>query len=372
MKKIIFNLFLTVLLINLVGCAALQGPAGEKGDKGDTGLPGEQGEQGIQGIPGEEGRSVVSITLTRTVKNVDTYTILYSDNTTSKFDVTNGIDGVQGIQGEPGKNGHTPIITIVNGYWYIDDVNTNVLAEGIKGDNGNGISSIILTSSVGLIDTYTITYTNGEKTTFTVKNGEKGEQGISPEFKIEEGLVFISYDNGKSWQQIGDLNTYELDFDYVKLDDATVTITGYKGESKDVVVPDKIIDEGKEYTVRAIESGAFYFRSDLTSITLPNTIETIGDFAFYYCSNIKELVIPTSVTYIGLDILVGCYRLESISIPFTGSSKNSTNTFGYLFGTQYYSHSTKIDQGKYYYIPNSLKNITITDDKIVSSSFTGL
>ena len=40
--------------------------------------------------------------------------------------------------------------------------------------NGNGIVSIEHTSSSGYYDTYTITYTDGSTDTFTVKNGEDG------------------------------------------------------------------------------------------------------------------------------------------------------------------------------------------------------
>lgn len=47
--------------------------------------------------------------------------------------------------------------------------------QGIQGLTGNGISSITKTGTSGLVDTYTITYTNGNTTTFTITNGEDGE-----------------------------------------------------------------------------------------------------------------------------------------------------------------------------------------------------
>ena len=108
-----------------------------------------------------------------------------------------GPQGEQGIQGEPGKDGqdgvdgedgHTPVITIGdNGNWFIDGVDTGVSAEGAKGDTGEqgiqgdpgkngqdgvGVISIEKTSSDGLIDTYTITFSDGTTTTFTVTNGK--------------------------------------------------------------------------------------------------------------------------------------------------------------------------------------------------------
>ena len=44
--------------------------------------------------------------------------------------------------------------------------------KGDKGDTGNGISSITLTSTVGSVKTYTITFTDGNTTTFDVTDGE--------------------------------------------------------------------------------------------------------------------------------------------------------------------------------------------------------
>jgi hypothetical protein len=46
---------------------------------------------------------------------------------------------------------------------------------GPRGLTGNGITSIVKTSTAGLIDTYTITFTDGTTTTFDVTNGKDGE-----------------------------------------------------------------------------------------------------------------------------------------------------------------------------------------------------
>lgn len=44
--------------------------------------------------------------------------------------------------------------------------------------NGRGIVSISKTSTEGLIDTYTISYSDGAKSTFEVKNGADGEDAV--------------------------------------------------------------------------------------------------------------------------------------------------------------------------------------------------
>lgn len=91
-------------------------------------------------IAGADGRGIESIVKTATAGLVDTYTITYSDNTTSTFQVTNGANGQAGAQG----------------------------ADGV------GITSIEKTATVGLVDTYTITMSDGTTTTFDVTNGKDG------------------------------------------------------------------------------------------------------------------------------------------------------------------------------------------------------
>lgn len=51
--------------------------------------------------------------------------------------------------------------------------------EGPAGETGNGIESIDLTGSSGNIDTYTISFTDGSTTTFTVTNGEVTMEQLS-------------------------------------------------------------------------------------------------------------------------------------------------------------------------------------------------
>jgi len=62
-------------------------------------------------------------------------------------------------------DGNTTTFTVTNG------------ADGTDGDDGNGIVSITKTSTSGVVDTYTILYTDGTSSTFTVTNGVDGTNG---------------------------------------------------------------------------------------------------------------------------------------------------------------------------------------------------
>ena len=67
--------------------------------------------------------------------------------------------------------------------------------DGTDGDDGVGIGNIQKTNTVELIDTYTITFTDGNTTTFTVTNGKDGENGtdgvgiVSVQKTATNGLV---------------------------------------------------------------------------------------------------------------------------------------------------------------------------------------
>ena len=99
----------------------------------------------------------------------------------------------QGVKGDTG-NGiqsirKTSTSGLVDTYTitYTDGQTTTfTVTNGAKGDTGNGIASIEKTSTVGLVDTYTITYTDGTTTTFTVTNGEKGDKGDTGEVSLSE------------------------------------------------------------------------------------------------------------------------------------------------------------------------------------------
>ena len=95
------------------------------------------------------------------------------------------------------------------------------------------------------------------------------------------------------------------DFDDEKL---TATVT-YKGEtieekdkeaySGDIIIPEFVTFNGKEYVVNKIGVQAFA-ESNITGIELPNTILGIGQYAFGNCVNLAAITIPQSVTSIAI------------------------------------------------------------------------
>lgn len=135
-KKVLLSVLLLASCLSLGSCRIVgikgdtgpTGPSGAQGEKGEDGKDGESptitisddgywvingvksnvkatGQKGEEGQKGKDGVSIQNIEKTSTSGSVDTYTITYSDGSTSTFKVTNGVDGNQGIQGEKGDTG---------------------------------------------------------------------------------------------------------------------------------------------------------------------------------------------------------------------------------------------------------------------------
>ncbi len=133
---------------------------------------------------------------------------------------------------------------------------------------------------------------------------------------------------------------------YNVLDDGTsVEVTyatdSYNSYSGVVDIPETAKNGSKEYTVTAIGSSAFRLCDNLTSITVPNTINSIGSSAFYQIrgnglktvdfsqtsitsvpqlcfyldSYIETIKLPETVTSFGDNCFHGCEYLSDITIP---------------------------------------------------------
>ncbi len=176
--------------------------------------------------------------------------------------------------------------------------------------------------------------------------------------------------------------------------------SGYTKPSGDLVIPQTVTNNGVTYSVTSIGDRAFYGCSGLTSVTIGNSVTSIGTDAFQYCSKlssvtignsvtsigakafyrcsgITSITIPNSVTSIGMGAFSLCRGLTSITLPFVGDKPHEPTDayqypFGYIFSSadqnsyieiteQYYYGSDVSSPTKTtYYIPTSLKEVTIT------------
>ena len=90
--------------------------------------------------------------------------------------------------------------------------------------------------------------------------------------------------------------------------DTTVGVNAFK-ENTDITcvsIPD---------SVTSIERSAFYKCTNLTDVIMSERLTSVGDFAFYNCSALYEVKIPDGVTRIGENAFDSCSNLTLIEIP---------------------------------------------------------
>ena len=178
----------------------------------DTGVS-AYGQPGPEGPEGPAGRGIQSIEKTDSQGLIDTYTITYTDGTTSEFLVTNGANGETAAQGLPGQDGRTPVITIgSNGNWFVDGVDTEVAAQGPQGPQGeqgqagnDGLSLIPgegePTATLGkngdsYVDTQSWNYYVKENDAWVLKGNIKGESNAGNNGLNGKSAYEIAVDNG--------------------------------------------------------------------------------------------------------------------------------------------------------------------------------
>ena len=98
----------------------------------------------------------------------------------------------------------------------------------------------------------------------------------------------------------------------------------YKVYRGDITIPSQVTDSGIDgghyynngkFDVVAIGESAFNGCSDITSITIPNSVTSIGKSAFASCSGLTSITFSNNVTSIGESAFEGCSSLTSITIP---------------------------------------------------------
>ena len=145
------------------------------------------------------------------------------------------------------------------------------------------------------------------------------------------------------------------------------------------------------------------FNSDTNGeLIVPSGVTTIGEYAFQNLSSITKIVVPDTVTSIGTGAFNSCNAIEDITLPIIGKTATSNGSsdamFGYIFGIYASSWSSTssgpagtVYQGwgsyssgyptsgvygrnytydsyyyaHYYYIPSTIKNVTITVDTTI-------
>ena len=248
-------------------------------------------------------------------------------------------------------------------------------------------SGQVLLSSDPTKDMHAVT-----KRFFTNQLGDL-EEGLNKIIEIQEGLlggVIIPPEGGNPPE--GD-DTPDDGGDTPELPDEDEGISQYleftklseesntyavSAKQDSTLVEIQIPEQYKSGTVVSIAAEGFKDQKQLVSIVIPETITNIGEQAFLNCSSLKYIQIPNSVQTIERAAFRGCSAMEEIRLPFVGRSSQeyqSANTvLGYVFGGSYEGGVETVQKysssgGVRYYLPSSLKYVTITGGQVHYGAF---
>ena len=318
-------------------------PAGPQGPAGATGATGPQGPQGPAGQDG-----------------------------------TDGTDGTDGITPHIGDNGD----------WYIGETDTGVHAQGPAGQDGTngtngtngtdgvGIASITKTSTSGLVDTYTITYTDSDTDTFTVTNGQNGtngtngtngQDGVTPHIDSTTGDWFIgSTDTGVHAQgPQGEQGIQGIQGPQGPAGEGLtkITVSGLSGtlSAADLakIVADPyacyIVDgDGKAYHIRDVDSSYIYYGKlpEVAVVSTNNNLSieyvkiTISSGAYTVSTSAYSNVLLNDVTVGGTSVVANSVAAipaipDAVSAnPTVPSGTTPTSLTGLKIGNDYYDISS--------------------------------
>ncbi len=299
---------------------------------------------------------ITNVSEVRSNGEVIGYTISFANSDT--VTIYHGQDGKDGLDGATGKDGYTPQIGVmkdtddfyywtVDGEWLLDGKGNKIKAagqdgkDGVDGEDGqNGTNG-----------------TNGSNGT-DGEDGKDGADGIIPRLKIENDYWYISYDEGKSWEQLGKATgengkngidgTNGSDGKdgengvIVNVQETTTEVVFILSDGSSIVIPkssgsvdsDNVIyfsdsvvksicvanwDTNGDGEISYREANEVYGMDDLftynTEIISFNELQyftNISDACFGGCTNLRSVVLPESVLIVEFG---SCSNLTRFNIP---------------------------------------------------------
>lgn len=283
---------------------------------------------------------ISSITLTGTSGRQKTYTITYTDNTTTTFIVA---DGEQGLQGQQtyvwikyaSSNPPTTMLNTPNKYIGICSTTSSTAPtsvnsykwyqwKGSTGSTGNGITGVAKVSTSGLKDTYRISFSNNTSTTFEITNGANIQSitktatsglvdqytvlltdGSSTYFEVTNGKGIASVELIEGTHSAGSFDTYRMTFN----DGDTFDFQVYNGSN----------GGGSVTTVAGIQAVS----GDVPTVKIQNSAPTTATAGY-----VNQLLYDTTggVLYVCTAISGNTYTWRGSSITVDSAlSSSSTN-----------------------------------------------
>lgn len=108
-----------------------------------------------------------------------------------------------------------------------------------------------------------------------------------------------------------------LNYSVLSEEDMTVSVSkGSEEPDGALVIPEKVYDGDKEYTVTEVAARGFANCQKLTSVEMPNSVTVLNNDCFMTCTVLADVVLSNSLKTIGRFAFNGS-KIETITLPVT-------------------------------------------------------
>ena len=275
------------------------------------------------------------------------YTISFANS--DPITINHGMDGDNGQDGQDGQDGEdavTPIIGVrqdtdgvyywtLNGDWLLDDEGNRIKASGEDGEDGK--------------DGQDGTDGNPGEDGSDGENGADGKDGVTPQLKIEEGIWYVSYDNGGSWHEVGPATGEQGP-------QGPQGPQGDKGERGDSIFESIDYTSSDDYVIFTLADGTSLVVRRTTPDPVVVTLGEVGDTDVTFNGIIHKMSLDLKVTiYYGVSSNLSVYKYDgrTSKVEFEGDS----------FTVDLTNLATET---KYYYFVETIYNGTTTYSAVSS------
>ena len=230
----------------------------------------------------------------------------------------------------------------------------------------SGLTEVFIPDTVSNVGRSAFAACSGLKKIYTPSaNVSRLQQLLNGSGFSSSGVSFVDVASGKLTESV-DGTTWTFD---VK-DNAAYLRSNSDVTMKGVLTVPEVLGG---YPVKGVQMSAFSGQTGIISLVLQEGITNVEEYAFSNCTGLKSVVVPKSVVAIGENAFAGCTSLETMVLPFVGASRHQLGwhgVLGYVFGggsshdgvdavKQFYGDGS--NDYRMYYIPRSLRSVTITD-----------
>ena len=272
-----------------------------------------------------------------------------------------------------------------------------VIPEGVQtiGDlafENNLLKNLTLPSTIKTIGNGAFSYNNNLQSIIcnAVMPPALGDNafssGITPSIKVPMASI-AAYRKAYGWKDFSSYYGGEVVADGItyRIDENGAMVAVAETALTEANILSTVEFEGNQYLVIKINDKVFYGNTNLTTVTLAESLTTLGSNAFESCKSLKTIKIPSGVTAIPENCFRECSLMESVSLPaglveigeyaFSGCKNlesvtlpESLTTLGsYAFSSCKSLKTIKIPSGvtaipdHCFYECSSLENVTISE-----------